>query len=130
MKRKFTAILLFIAVYCVLITVYFLMQPACHTPPELQGTAADPRTFMSDSEILKIHQYATIRYLAYFLSSPYQWLLLLILFLSGFADRIRQKVSGRFRGFFSADGRICRDPVSHPYFAQPAGRYPAVCPEA
>lgn len=97
MKKWNRILLLTLLVYCCVITVYFLTQPVNNTPASLQGTPADPATFMTQSEIIQTHQYSTIRYLAYFLGQPMDWLILFLLLATGAAYSWRDRITARIK---------------------------------
>ncbi|WP_071393850.1 M48 family metallopeptidase [Bacillus tuaregi] len=52
-------------------------------PFEYQGTHADPSTFLNERELFLSEEYSRIRYLLFFLSTPYEWLFYLFILLLG-----------------------------------------------
>ncbi len=79
-------------VYTVILFVYFLAQPENATPTRLLGTAADPATFLTHEEIANIHEFALFRYLYAFWVPVLEWVLLIYLYLSGFAGKLQRRL--------------------------------------
>jgi Zn-dependent protease with chaperone function len=58
-------------------------------PEMYRGTAADPATFMNNKELLLSEEFSKIKNALYFLSTPYEWLLLFILLGFGLSKRFQ-----------------------------------------
>ncbi|MCP8968233.1 M48 family metallopeptidase [Ectobacillus ponti] len=56
-------------------------------PAEFKGTSADPATFMNSRELLLSQEYSRTKYLLFFLSTPFEWLVLLLLLVLGISRR-------------------------------------------
>src|SRR5690554_3724916 len=52
-------------------------------PFEYQGTSADPDTFLNERELFLSEEYSKIRNLLFFLITPFQWLVYLLILLTG-----------------------------------------------
>lgn len=59
-------------------------------PESLNGSVADPSTFMSDGELVLAEEYSQIRHFLSFLSTPYEWLFYLVILVTG-ASRLFEK---------------------------------------
>ncbi|UKS25208.1 M48 family metallopeptidase [Paenibacillus sp. HWE-109] len=98
MKRLYVGIIGVFGVYVLTFVVYLLKGDLFHIPHEMVGTLADPHTFMTNEEIAKAESLSRIRSLAYFVSSPLQIGLTLVLL--GAAVRFRNGVEKLFRASF------------------------------
>ncbi|GFZ90845.1 putative metalloprotease YhfN [Paenibacillus marchantiophytorum] len=98
MKRLYVGLIAIFAVYVLTFVVYLLKGDLFHIPLEMVGTQADPHTFMTNEEIAKAESLSRIRSLAYFVSSPLQIGLTLVLL--GAAVRFRNGVEKLFRASF------------------------------
>lgn len=58
-------------------------------PFEYQGTQADPATFLNKRELFLSEEYSRIRYLLYFLSTPFEWLFYLFVLLLGMSKAFK-----------------------------------------
>ncbi len=68
-------------------------------PEMLQGTKADPTTFLNSRELMLSEEYSRIRNLIFFLATPYEWLfyyLILIFGISSAFERWADKTSKLF----------------------------------
>ncbi|BFT75519.1 M48 family metallopeptidase [Paenibacillus sp. P36] len=98
MKRLYIGLGAAFGVYAIIMIVYLLKGDLFGIPRDLVGTSADPHTFMTAQEIDKAESLSRIRSLAYFLSSPLQ--IGLILLLLGVAVRIRSLSEKLFKASF------------------------------
>ncbi|MBA2943051.1 M48 family metallopeptidase [Paenibacillus sp. CGMCC 1.16610] len=98
MKRLYIGLGAAFGVYAIVMIVYLLKGNLFGIPRDLVGTSADPHTFMTAQEIDKAESLSRIRSLAYFLSSPLQ--IGLILLLLGVAVRIRSLSEKLFKASF------------------------------
>ncbi|MDQ0903765.1 MULTISPECIES: M48 family metallopeptidase [unclassified Paenibacillus] len=87
MKRFYTILIIVFGVYACAMSLYLLKGDLFQIPHTLTGTIADPHTFMTNQEIEKSESLSRIRSLAFFVSSPMQMGLLVVLL--GSAVRIR-----------------------------------------
>lgn len=97
MKKKFIIVFLFFIVYGLALWGY-LYGASAEIPRELQGTSADPQTFMTSKELLLSEEYSTIRNFLSLLSAPYEWLILLFLLMCGWSKKFNvwaEKISKR-----------------------------------
>ncbi|MCS7460659.1 M48 family metallopeptidase [Paenibacillus doosanensis] len=76
-------------IYCGAMAYYFLHQPAGQIPAALRGGPADPATFMTPEQIENAHRLATIGYLSYFISTPVEWGILIVLMTLGCSSWFR-----------------------------------------
>lgn len=98
MKRLYVGLGAAFGVYAVIMIVYLLKGDLFLIPHALIGTSADPHTFMTVQEIDKAESLSRIRSLTYFLSSPLQ--IGLILLLLGVAVNIRSFAEKLFKASF------------------------------
>ncbi|MFC5446954.1 M48 family metallopeptidase [Paenibacillus aestuarii] len=79
MKRLYILLVVIFGVYAVLMSVYLLHGNLFAIPKELIGTDVDPHLFMTVDEITKAEALSRIHSLAFFLTSPLQIGLILLL---------------------------------------------------
>ncbi|NEW06941.1 M48 family metallopeptidase [Paenibacillus sp. SYP-B3998] len=94
MKRLYLIILVIFALYTLGMSMYLLQGDLFQIPDSIRGTVADPHTFMTLEEIEKAESLSRIRSLAFFISSPLQMGLLVVLL--GVAVRFRHIVEQWF----------------------------------
>lgn len=56
-------------------------------PDMYKGTSADPQTFMNAKELTLSQEYSKVKYLLFFLSVPFEWLVLLFVLVLGVSKR-------------------------------------------
>jgi STE24 endopeptidase len=98
MKRFYTILFICFAFYAAVMSAYILKSNLFAVPAQFQGTAADPHTFMTQLQIDRANALSRINSLAYFLISPLQ--IGLMLLLMGVSVRIRSWVERWFRRSF------------------------------
>ena len=81
-KWGLQAILLF-GVYAFALYVYLFHYDSSGVPTALQGTAADPSTFMTEREIVLSENYSTIRNFLFLLTKPLEWFIYFFILLIG-----------------------------------------------
>lgn len=81
-KWGLQAILLF-SVYAFALYVYLFHYDSSGVPAALQGTAADPSTFMTEREIVLSENYSTIRNFLFLLTKPLEWFIYFFMLLIG-----------------------------------------------
>ncbi|MGM9987765.1 MAG: M48 family metallopeptidase [Bacillaceae bacterium] len=79
-------------IYSLLVIVYLYVLADTSIPKELQGTNADPTTFMSQAQIDQAHTFATLKNLLYFLSLPFDWILYFLLLVIGFSKGLQKGI--------------------------------------
>ena len=81
-KWGLQAILLF-GVYAFALYVYLFHYDSSGVPAALQGTVADPSTFMTEREITLSENYSTIRNFIFLLTKPLEWFIYFFVLLIG-----------------------------------------------
>lgn len=94
-RRFYTVLLICLVGYIALSSLYLLKGDLFPLPAGVQGTAADPHTFMTDQQIGKAESLSRLRSLTFFLLPPLKVGLLLLLL--GVSVRFRDFVKSRFR---------------------------------
>ncbi|MEW9700807.1 M48 family metallopeptidase [Paenibacillus sp. SI8] len=79
MKRLYVTLFFLFGLYVIAMSVYLLKGNLFQIPSALSGTVADPHTFMTLQEIAKSESLSRIHSLAFFVTSPLQMGLLLVL---------------------------------------------------
>jgi STE24 endopeptidase len=100
MKRLYTILFICFGLYALCISLYLLKGNLFTIPPEVQGTSADPYSFMVPEQVEKAESLSRINSLAFFLISPLQIGLLLLLLALGASARLRNRVEQWFRSSF------------------------------
>ncbi|MBD0379477.1 M48 family metallopeptidase [Paenibacillus sedimenti] len=95
MKRLYVWLMIGFGLYVVAISLFLLQGDLYSIPKTLSGTDADPHTFMTTQEIERSESLSRIRSLTFFITSPMQMGLLLVLL--GIAVRFRNAVEAWFR---------------------------------
>ncbi|MFZ3589779.1 M48 family metallopeptidase [Bacillus sp. DJP31] len=73
-----------------LVMCLYIYQWADTTIPDVyKGTSADPATFMNDQELLLSEDFSKIRNALYFITTPFEWLLLFILLGVGLSKKFQ-----------------------------------------
>lgn len=87
--------------FSVIMCLYIFQWADTSIPSAYKGTAADPATFMSDQQLLLSEDFSKVRNVLYFLTTPYEWLLLFILVGLGLSAKIQEwsQVTVRIRVF-------------------------------
>jgi STE24 endopeptidase len=88
-KMGFYAVL----AYCLYgLFFYWYLFHFAHTklPFEYQGTQADPATFLNGRELVLSEDYAKIKNLLFFLSTPFEWLFYFLILLFGFSKAFKK----------------------------------------
>ncbi|HWL22926.1 MAG TPA: M48 family metallopeptidase [Ureibacillus sp.] len=75
--------LLFFAVYVLAMYVYIFHFNNGGIPDSLVGSSSDPKTFMTEQELLLSEEYSKIRNFLFFILTPFEWLLYLFILISG-----------------------------------------------
>lgn len=90
-KMGIVALLLF-GVYVLCMYWYIFHGGGGTIPQALKGTVADPAMFMSERELYLSGEYSKIRNFLFFVATPFEWLVYLVILLMGLS-RYFEKVS-------------------------------------
>lgn len=74
-------------------------------PFEYQGSKADPETFLNERELFLSEEYSRIRNLLFFLNTPFQWLMYLLILLAGLS-KVFQRWAENTTNFKFVQGAI------------------------
>jgi Zn-dependent protease with chaperone function len=69
---------------------YLFIFANTNLPFEYQGTQADPSTFLNGRELSLSEEYSKIRNLLFFLSTPLEWLIYLLILLTGLSKAFKR----------------------------------------
>jgi STE24 endopeptidase len=89
MKKAVWGSIIVYVVFSVVMCMYIFQWADTTIPSAYKGTAADPATFMNDKELLLSEEFSKVRNVLYFLTTPYEWLLLFILLGLGLSKRFQ-----------------------------------------
>lgn len=81
-KWGFKAVFVFI-LYVIGMYLYIFHLSSGGVPEHLQGTASDPKTFMTERELLLSEDYSKIRNFLFFILTPFEWLMYFIILITG-----------------------------------------------
>ena len=95
-KWGLQAILLF-GVYAFALYVYLFHYESSGVPAALQGTVADPNTFMTEREIILSENYSTIRNFIFLLTKPLEWFIYFFVLLMGLSKVFERWSSRPFK---------------------------------
>lgn len=79
MKRAHVFFFVCFLIYTVMIAAYFFQDDLFAVPVQDRGSVVDPQTFMSAEQIEKAESYTRIRYLSFFLETPLQMVVLILI---------------------------------------------------
>lgn len=101
--RNRTKLFLFVlggyVLYGLIMFYYLYLGSESTLPTQFEGTAADPKLFMTEQEQLLTTEYSRIRNLLFFLSIPIDWIIYLLVLIFGvsiYFRRISQEVTRYF----------------------------------
>ncbi len=90
-KKKFlTWTLILYAVYGIFLALYFFQWSDIGVPAAYEGTAADPKTFMSDRELLLSQEYSRYQNFLSFLAEPLEWIIYLGVMIFGVSKAFKE----------------------------------------
>ncbi|RBW68763.1 M48 family metalloprotease [Bacillus taeanensis] len=89
MKKFYVIFTIFYLLYAGAIAVYLLQLEPGYVPEMYKGTASDPAQFMTAGEIKEAYHLQLIEYFTYFLSTPLD--LLILILIMAFSVKIRNK---------------------------------------
>ena len=95
MKKKTIIILLSYLIYAVAIYLYLFHIAPTGIPEAYLGTPADPATFMPTLDIATSITFARTRHLIFFLSTPFEWLVIIYFISGGMSDHFEDVVKSR-----------------------------------
>ncbi|WP_052712207.1 M48 family metallopeptidase [Domibacillus indicus] len=98
MKKFLFGFFIFYLLYAAGISVYLLNLEPGYVPAEYAGTSADPKEFMTKSEIEEAHHLDLIQYFTFFLQTPLD--VVLVLFFMMISVKLRNQAIARFRKSF------------------------------
>lgn len=100
MSRKLLYILLSIYfVYVIAMIVYFFQFADFQIPQGLEGTAADPKTFMSGAQIAQSNVFSKLQWVLFFVVPPLEWLFYITVIGFGISHYFEASSSKQVRGF-------------------------------
>lgn len=103
MAKRTKLFLLFLGAYVIygLVMAYYLYIGTDNSLPKaLEGSAADPRLFMTEQEQLLSTDYSRLRNLLFFLAIPYDWIIYLFVLIFGISIYFRRLSENVIRFFF------------------------------
>ncbi|KAA0547607.1 M48 family metallopeptidase [Bacillus sp. BGMRC 2118] len=89
MKKTVLGSIVVYIVFSVVICMYIFNWADTAIPSGYEGTASDPTTFMNEKELVISEEFSKIRNALYFISTPYEWLLLFILLAVGLSKKFQ-----------------------------------------
>jgi STE24 endopeptidase len=104
MRRIVNMTLLLYVLYGVSMYMYLFAGTDMGIPVEYKGTSADPATFMNAREIVLSEEYSNVKNFLFFLSTPFEWIILFLFMVVGVSRKFEQWAqaitSKRFLQFF------------------------------
>ncbi len=82
------AVILYL-LFSLFICMYIFQGANTTIPDSYIGTGADPATFMNQEELLLSEEFSKIKNVMYFLSTPYEWLLLFVILAIGLSKKFQ-----------------------------------------
>ncbi|KAA9012112.1 M48 family metallopeptidase [Niallia endozanthoxylica] len=98
LKRFYIGFIIFYLIYAAVISLYLFNLKPGYVPDLYKGTVADPTTFMTMEQIIEAHHLDLIYYFTFFLQTPLDFLLLIL--LMAFSKRLRDKTKTIFKKSF------------------------------
>lgn len=84
--------------YVVAMYLYFFHGQNSGIPSALQGTAADPSTFLTTQELLLSEELSKVRNFLFFITTPLEWLLYFVILITGISRVFEKWSSEQFKG--------------------------------
>ncbi|WP_338472467.1 M48 family metallopeptidase [Niallia sp. XMNu-256] len=97
-KRFYIGFTIFYLIYAIIISLYLFNLEPGFVPDSSKGTVADPTTFMTMNQITEAHHLNLIYYFTFFLQTPLDFLLLIL--LMAFSTKLRDKAKTVFKKSF------------------------------
>ncbi|MGN7479542.1 M48 family metallopeptidase [Solibacillus silvestris] len=95
-KWGLMAVLVF-GLYVIAMYFYFFHGQNSGIPAALQGTAADPGTFLTAQELVLSEELSNIRNFLFFIATPLEWLLYFVILITGISHLFEKWSAGQFR---------------------------------
>lgn len=83
--------------YIVAMYLYFFHGQNSGIPSALQGTAADPSTFLTTQELLLSEELSKVRNFLFFITTPLEWLLYFVILITGISRLFEKWSSEQFK---------------------------------
>lgn len=88
LKKVFKLLVIGYLFYCLFIVWYLYFGVDQVIPLQYKGTAADPVTFMTDKQLELSYEYSRLKFILYFITIPFEWLIILYIITFGFSTRL------------------------------------------
>lgn len=75
--------------FALFITWYLFYGTNPNVPSELEGSVADPATFLNSRELMLATEYSRIKNLLFFLSVPFEWFIYILVLVFGISIKFR-----------------------------------------
>ncbi|HYK74075.1 MAG TPA: M48 family metallopeptidase [Pseudoneobacillus sp.] len=98
LKKFYIGFSIFYLIYAIIISLYLFNLKPGFVPEKYRGTVADPTTFMTWEQIKEAHHLDLIGYFTFFLQTPLDFLLMILLMV--FSNRLRDKAKTVFKKSF------------------------------
>ncbi|MTH53342.1 M48 family metalloprotease [Bacillus mangrovi] len=99
MRRWLTAAVLGYFLYGLFIYWYLFLSSDGSLPQYLEGTPADPKTFLTGRELLLSEEYSRKKDFLFFLTAPFEWFIYLVLLITGLSGKFQKWAEGTARYF-------------------------------
>lgn len=98
MTKKWSLMAVFaFGLYVVAMYLYFFHGQNSGIPSALQGTAADPSTFLTTQELLLSEELSKVRNFLFFITTPLEWLLYFVILITGISRLFEKWSSEQFK---------------------------------
>ncbi|MER2113483.1 MAG: M48 family metallopeptidase [Solibacillus isronensis] len=98
MTKKWSLMAVFaFGLYVVAMYLYFFHGQNSGIPSALQGTAADPSTFLTTQELLLSEELSKVRNFLFFITMPLEWLLYFVILITGISRLFEKWSSEQFK---------------------------------
>lgn len=88
MRKKVNRAVVLYVLYGLAIYWYLFYGSRTGVPAAFEGTNADPATFMSSRELLISTEYSRIKEFLFFLSTPFEWMVIFFFLISGLSKKV------------------------------------------
>lgn len=96
-KKWSIAALILYVVYAIGMYFYIFHGPSGGVPATLKGTVADPQTFMTERELLLSDDFSKIRNYLFFIITPFEWLVYLLIMFMGLSRVFEKWADSRWK---------------------------------
>jgi Zn-dependent protease with chaperone function len=90
LKKSLLTIILLYAVYGLVLYFYLFFWTGYELPKGIEGTAADPKTFLTTEELQLSENYSQLKNLLFFISIPLEWIIFFIVLSFGISKTFQQ----------------------------------------